>query len=587
MSIGLVVAFSSNPREGDMGDAPLGGPARNRWRHRRVGLYVTVGAVAALAAAASFSAVSLASAQTAGSVAVPATAPAGQYRVVAPTSTPIKHVVVLFDENESFDHYFGTYPNAANTDGSTFHAKPGTPKVNGLTPALLEHNANSYNPERLTHSEALTCDQNHGYTPEEEAFDGGKMDLFVQDTETDVCTGQPVLFGQPGLVTDYYDGNTVTALWNYAQDYAMSDNNYDTDFGPSTPGALNLISGDDGGGYAVSPSTVIPSPSAAVPDASSVSALNSQGLGTIFGDLDPAYDDCSDASHTSTNPVGVMTGRNIGDLLNRRHVTWGWFQGGFAPTSTNSAGYAVCGSSHDNIGGIAAADYSPHHNPFEYYKSTANPKHLPPTSEAAIGRTDQANHEYDLSDFYETIKDGNMPAVSFLKAAEYQDAHPGYSDPLDEQNFIVSTVNQIEQSKYWSSTAIVITYDDSDGWYDHQDSPRVNGSDTTADAAVCTSTPTRLGSYPDRCGYGPRLPLVVISPYTRSNYVSHNVTDQSSIIKFVEDNWLGGERIGGGSYDAIAGRLDAPGGVLDLHGSPNRNRILLSPTTGEIVSRIS
>jgi phospholipase C len=587
MGIGLVAAFRSNPREGDMGEAPLGGPARNRWRHRRVRLYVTVGAVAAVGAAVSFSAVSLASTQTAGSVAVPATAPASQYRVVAPTSTPIKHVVVLFDENESFDHYFGTYPNAANTGGSPFHAKPGTPKVNGLTPQLLDHNTNSYNPERLTPSEALTCDQNHGYTPEQEAFDGGKMDMFVQDTETDVCTGQPILFGQPGLVMDYYDGNTVTALWNYAQNYAMSDNNYDTDFGPSTPGALNLISGDDGGGYAVSPATVNPSPADAVADTGTVSALNSQGLGTIYGDLDPAYDDCSDTSHTSTSPVGVMTGRNIGDLLNTRHVTWGWFQGGFAPTSTNAAGYAVCGSSHENVGGIAAADYSPHHNPFEYYKSTANPKHLPPTSEAAIGRTDQANHEYDLSDFYETVKDGNMPAVSFLKAAEYQDAHPGYSDPLDEQNFIVNTVNQIEQSKYWSSTAIIITYDDSDGWYDHQNSPRVNGSATTADSAVCTSTATRLGSYPDRCGYGPRLPLVVISPYTRSNYVSHNVTDQSSIIKFVEDNWLGGKRIGGGSYDVIAGSLDAPGGVLDFHASPNRNRILLSPKSGEVVSRIS
>ena len=568
-----------------MGDASMGGPAKDRgsrWRYRR---YVVVGAVAAVGAAVSFSAVSLASTQaaskTADSVAAPAAAPASQYRVVAPTSTPIKHVVVLFDENNSFDHYFGTYPNATNTDGSPFHAKPGTPKVNGLTPQLLEHNPNSYNPERLSPSQALTCDQNHDYTPEQEAFDGGKMDMFVQDTETDVCTGQPILYGAPGLVMDYYDGNTVTALWNYAQNYAMSDNNYGTDFGPSTPGALNLVSGDDGGGYAVSPAT-----GATVSDAGTVSTLNSNGLGTIYGDLDPAFDDCSDTNHTSTNPVGVMTGQNIGDLLNARHVSWGWFQGGFAPTGTNSAGYAVCGSSHENIGGIAAADYSPHHNPFQYYKSTANPKHLPPTSEAAIGHTDQANHQYDLSDFYATIKDGNMPAVSFLKAAEYQDGHPGYSDPTDEQHFIVNTVNQIEQSKYWSSTAIVITYDDSDGWYDHQDSPRVNGSDTTADAAVCTSTPTVLGSFPDRCGYGPRLPLVVISPYTRSNYVSHNLTDQSSIIKFVEDNWLGGERIGGGSYDVIAGRLDAPGGLLDFHGRPNDNRILLDPTTGEITGRI-
>ena len=406
-------------------------------------------------------------------MAAPAKASTAEYKVVAPTSSPIKHVVVLFGENESFDHYFGTYPYAANTDGTTFKAKPGTPKVNGLynkitssgpTGPLLTANANQYNPKRLTHSQALTCDQNHAYTPEQQAFDGGKMDKFVEYTETDTCTGQPILFGEPGLVMDYYDGNTVTGLWNYAQNYAMSDNNYDTQFGPSTPGALNVISGNTGGGYAVNPTT-----GAKTTAPTSVSALNSKGVGSIYGDLDPAYDDCSDSSHTSTSPVGVETGKNIGDLLNAKHVTWGWFQGGFAPTSTNAAGYAVCGATHDNIGGIAAADYSPHHNPFEYYKSTSNPKHLPPSSEAMIGQTDQANHQYDLSDFATTLKDGNMPAVSYLKAAEYQDAHPGYSDPLDEQNFLVNTVNEIEQSKYWKSTAIVITYDDSDGWYDHVD----------------------------------------------------------------------------------------------------------------------
>jgi phospholipase C len=515
-------------------------------------------------------------ADTANSAVTPTTASASSYRVVAPARTPIKHLVVLFDENVSFDHYFGTYPYAANTDGSKFHARPGTPKVNGLSKKLLTHNPNSYNPERLTHSQALTCDQNHGYLPEQQAFNGGAMDKFVQFTETDNCTGE---YGPPGIVMDYYDGNTVTGLWNYAQNYAMSDNNYDTNFGPSTPGALNVTSGSDGDGYAVSPSTGLP-----VADTGSVTAPNSQGLGTIYGDLDPAFDDCSDASHTSTNPVGVMTGKNIGDLLNQRHVTWGWFQGGFAPTSTNSAGYAVCGSSHTNIGGAVVSDYSPHHNPFEYYKSTANPKHLPPSSEAMIGRTDQANHQYDLSDFYTTLKDGNMPAVSYLKAAAYQDGHPGYSDPLDEQNFIVNTVNQIEKSKFWSSTAIVITYDDSDGWYDHQNSPRVNGSNTTEDAAVCTTAPVRLGDTPARCGYGPRLPLVVISPYTRENYVSHNVTDQSSVVKFIEDNWLWGQSTGRGSFDRIAGSLDARGGVLNFQCRPHFNPVILNPTTGKVVS---
>ncbi|HUY48011.1 MAG TPA: hypothetical protein VMV92_20170 [Streptosporangiaceae bacterium] len=95
----------------------------------------------------------------------------------------------------------------------------------------------------------------------------------------------------------------------------MSDNNYDSVFGPSTPGALDVTSGNDGGGYAVSPST-----GATVPDPGTVSALNSQGLGTIYGDMDPAYDDCSDSSHTSSNPVGVMTGPNIGTMGGRSGV---------------------------------------------------------------------------------------------------------------------------------------------------------------------------------------------------------------------------------------------------------------------------
>jgi phospholipase C len=570
------------------------GPAMVRVRRRKVRYYAAITAAVVLGtgvAVGTTVAGANASPNTVRSVPVPTTSPAASWTITPGTATPIKHVVVLFDENESFDHYFGTYPYAANTDGTAFHAKPGTPTVNGLYtkitsagPAgpLLTANANSYNPQRLTHSQALTCDQNHGYTPEQEAFDGGKMDKFVQDTESaSNCAAGTTEFFAPGLVMDYFDGNTVTGLWNYAQNYAMSDNNYDTDFGPSTPGALNVISGSDGDGYAVSPST-----GATVADAGTVSALNSSGLGTIYGDLDPAYDDCSDDSHasTDTNPVGVMTGKNIGDLLNARNVSWGWFQGGFAPTGTTSTGLAVCGSEHENIGGVEVADYSPHHNPFEYYKSTANPAHLAPSSEAAIGHTDRANHEYDLSDFYETLKDGNMPAVSFLKAAEYQDAHPGYSDPLDEQAFLVNTINQIEQSKFWKSTAIVITYDDSDGWYDHQASPIVNGSNTAADEAVCATAAITLGDTPDRCGFGPRLPLLVISPYTRSNYVSSKLTDQASVVNFIEDNWLGGERIGHGSYDASSGSLTGPGGLLDFFTRPHFRPVILNPTTGVVVS---
>lgn len=315
-----------------------------------------------------------------------------------PTSTPIKHVVVIFGENIAFDHYFGTYPNAANTDGTPFQAARNTPKVNGLDHKLLTDNPNAYNPKRLTHEQALTCDQNHNYGAEQAAFNGGKMDKFVEKTETDKCTGQPVLFGEPGLVMDYFDGNTVTGMWNYAQHYSLNDNSFDANFGPSTPGAINLVSGNTHGVQAVNPVTHEP-----VSDAYAVQSPDANGVGTMINDPDPAWDDCSDKNHTSTDNLATMHGRNVGDLLNQRHVTWGWFQGGFRPTGSAN-GYAVCGTTHANIGGAAAVDYSPHHEPFQYYPSTANPKHLPPSSVQAIGQTDRANHQYDIADFNDSLQ---------------------------------------------------------------------------------------------------------------------------------------------------------------------------------------
>jgi phospholipase C len=491
-------------------------------------------------------------------------------------ATPIKHVVVLFDENISFDHYFGTYPQAANTDGTTFKAERGTPKVNGLTPALLTHNPNQYNPQRLTHDEALTCDQDHGYLHEQQAYDGGKVDQFVEHTNKDKCTGQPIIFGEPGLVMDYYDGNTVTGLWNYAQHYALNDNSYSSTYGPSTPGALNLISGQTHGVYAVDSKT-----GAKVTDAYTVPTPDKNGVGSVINDPDPAFDDCSDTNHTATNALAVMTGKNIGDLLNQQNVTWGWFQGGFKPT-TSAGGYAVCGATHQNIGGNPVVDYSPHHNPFEYYKSTSNPKHLPPSSVAKIGHTDQANHNYDLTDFDAALKAGNLPAVSFLKAGEYQDGHAGYSDPLDEQQFLVGTINKLQQSKDWASTAVVVAYDDSDGWYDHVMPPVVNGSSDPVNdqAAICGQKPP-AGGYVDRCGYGPRQPLLVISPYSKSNFVDHSLTDQTSILRFIEDNWKTG-RIGDHSYDSRAGSLTS---MLDFHHWPNPKPVLLDPKTGAVTSR--
>jgi phospholipase C len=554
-----------------------------RGTRKRLYTMIAAGAAVALAAALAIGA-SAASASNAPGFAgyhAPALVPASYYRDTNDTATPIKHLVVIFDENVSFDHYFGTYPYAANTGGTPFTPKPGTPRVNGLytkitstgpVGPLLTDNPNEYNPQRLTPAEALTCDQDHDYTPEQQAEDNGKMDMFVQDTENDDCSTTGEFYGPPGIVMDYYDGNTVTAEWNYAQNYAMSDNNWDTTFGPSTEGAISVTSGLSIDSYAVTPSGVkTADPTAITPD------------GTLYGDIDPYYDQCSDGNHTSTSLEGVQTGENIGDLLNAKDITWGWFQGGFAPTSHNSGG-AVCGAESENYAGEELQEYTPHWNPFQFNATTANPNHLPPTSEAQIGMTDRANHLYQLSDFFETLKDGNMPSVSYLKATTAQSGHPGESDPLDEQKWLVNTINQIEESEFWPSTAIVITYDDSDGWYDHVAPHLLNGSDnSTIDEAACAATPIRIGTQNGRCGYSQRLPMIVISPYTRENYVSHDLTDTTSVVRFIEDNWLGKERIPG-SFDATSGSLFAPGGLLDFNVTPHVTPVILNPETGAVVS---
>src|SRR5215831_10975048 len=165
-------------------------------------------------------------------------------RAAASTATPIQHLVVIFQENVSFDHYFGTYPFATNPSGEpAFHARSGTPTVNGLLAAgLLNNNPTAANPQRLDRvlPQLVTCDQDHSYKDEQTAFHHGLMDKFVETLAGSSCADK-------SIVMDYYDGNVVTALWNYAQRFAMSDNSFSTTFGPSTPGALNLISGQTHG----------------------------------------------------------------------------------------------------------------------------------------------------------------------------------------------------------------------------------------------------------------------------------------------------------------------------------------------------
>jgi phospholipase C len=523
-------------------------------------------------------------------------------------TTPIQHVVVIFQENVSFDHYFATYPNATNASGQPFTAAPGTPSVNGLAGGLLTSNPNGANPRRLdpaTISDVLTCDQDHDYTDEQSAFNGGAMDKFVAETGNGNGNGPTGVPCQASDVMNYYDGNTVTGLWNYAQHFAMSDNSFGTTFGPSSPGAVNLVSGDTG--------DVVRAIKGAATDGDVVA--DGKGGYSLISDAQPFYDDCS------TRDAAAMGGTNIGDELNAAGLSWGWFQGGFRPDAAYTGPVDTtlsydpesatqvkvkCSASHPigvALGGTGQwgtkGDYIPHHEPFQYYASTANPHHLAPTSLSAIGHDtatpglfDTANHQYDMSDFdslVAAIHSGSMPAsalpaVSFLKAPGFEDGHAAYSDPIDEQNFVVNEINALEQTPAWSSTAVVVAYDDSDGWYDHVFSGVKNPSHTAADtltgANQCGTGTTYLGGEQGRCGLGPRLPLIVISPWAQSNFVAHNTTDQSSIIAFVQQNWH--LPAIPGSFATTAGSIDDMFNFNPHHGGHNP-ALFLDPTTGQPV----
>jgi phospholipase C len=575
-------------------------------------------------------------------------------------TTPIQHLVVIFQENVSFDHYFGTYPTATNSSGQQFAAKPGTPAVNGLSTSLLTSNPNGVNPRRYDPtnvSDVLTCDQDHNYSDEQRAFDNGAMDQFPQTVGNGGGTTPEGGKCVSGDVMNYYDGNTVTALWNYAQHYAMSDNSYGTTFGPSAPGAINLVSGDTGG---VDMTHTANSPSiatAATPNAD-LTADGEAGY-SLTSDAQPYWDDCS------TRDAVAMSGQNIGDELNAQGLSWGWFQGGERPTTsftdaavaTGHAGQStarfvpdefkgqfykssphasdqgICNAVHPVGAGLTAPlatgtgqygykdDYIAHHEPFDYYASTANPHHLTLPTKAdgtvplnvlhtigtdtqhylnGVPQFDTPNHQYDTSDFDQLVfaigkgvlPASALPAVSFLKAPGYQDGHAAYSDPMDEQEFVVNEINALQRTPAWKSTAVVVSYDDSDGWYDHAYSGVTNPSSSVADALTrpgSCGTGTAVAGQQGRCGLGPRLPLMVISPWAKNNAVDHTLTDQSSITRFIEDNW-GLQRIAG-SFDGVSGSLNglfdftAKSGAGNAYDSaPNAAPFILDPTTGQPVS---
>ena len=435
---------------------------------------------------------------------------------------------------------------------------------------------------------------------------------------------------------NYYDGNTVTGLWNYAQQFAMSDNSFGTTFGPSSPGAINLVAGDTGNvGKTINGADTNGD---TVADGKGGLSLISRRAALLRRLLDPRrghHERPERRRPAQRRRLSAGAGSRAASGRRRRSrprrggaqptstFTPDQFKGKFAVAPASDQG--LCNAVHPvgaAIGGTGGHDRrwrrttatrtttsrttsrsSTTRRPRT--RTTCRRRRWPSigtdtqTTTGGVPQFDTANHQYDTSDFdslvgaiaHGYVSPDHLPAVSFLKAPGYQDGHAGYSDPLDEQQFVANEINALEHTPDWSSTAVVISYDDSDGWYDHVYSGVHNASNTSAVAtrpaaglpdrhgASAATPPTHppLAGENGRCGYGPRLPLLVISPWAKTNYVDHTLTDQSSILKFVEDNWKLPQIAG--SFAAIAGSLEQP---VRLQGPQARQQALfLDPTTGQ------
>jgi phospholipase C len=484
----------------------------------------------------------------------------------------IKYVFVLFQENRSFDFYFGTYPGARGLFSQSASKTPGfvqplvdtTGDVVSISPFLIPQTVTNTSNQTVQLYPEDTDSVNHGHT----AIDA-KLDLnskyvaqndryaFVEEGLAGTLSADGKTYTGPApteqqkqkgeLVVGHVDCTTAPFLWNYADRFTLFDNFFDTVIGPSTPNAIAMIAGQSGEtqwvkypelgsnntatgnqlpvtgdpqpfwGSALDvftpPAQKQPTEGGGAPSTNPSSNLTFASLPLSFmgnqvenitaEDLDPAFD-LADIQNDIKKLAGSQS----------KPVNWAWYQEGYdkEPTDKSTATHV---------------DYIAHHDAPQYFGYEANNPH------------ETAKHLKGLGDFYTAIKNKSLPSSGvFYVRGGYgnldglkprsaspsvqanfpgNDDHPGYSDLQISEALLADEINAIANSPYWPESAIIITYDETDGLYDHTQ-PIVRSWDGSGNAL----------------DQGPRIPTIVISPYAAVHTVSHEASEHGSVIKFID-----------------------------------------------------
>jgi phospholipase C len=535
----------------------------------------------------------------------------------------VKYVFVLFQENRSFDHYFGTYPGAnglfatypgasssdpysqpantqssfksviQDTDGSFKTISPfliprTIKNANGDTVQLypedtfsVDHShagyLNDFHADKATKSQPL----NDGYPLNEEGLhyatdQSGPSASIVGSNNTAPTTNPTLASKQKGqVVISHIDCDTIPFLWQYADRFVLFDNFHQTATGPSTPNAIAMIAGQVGDTQWVkhpdqAASTVTPSLS--IPNLNDNgpfpgSTLDKSPVKPPYGpdeaknpNTDPSFasdptfvqvpltfaslplsfmgQQASTITQSDQNPTTDLADveNDIKTITAKNpSVNWGWYQQGYGPEPfdgqpINENGVTLPSgvAGYHYTGAPEHASYIVHHNGPQYFGYVGdNPEEL--------------QHLHGLQQFYTDVSNQALPAnggVFYVRGGYYNndgllpadpnpnvkaatpgnDDHPNYADAQIAESLIADSVNAIANSPYWKDSAIIITYDETDGLYDHQ--------------------PERFRTYgPDgqpETG-GPRIPAIVISPYAAAHTVSHVYSEHGSVIKFLDE----------------------------------------------------
>jgi phospholipase C len=369
-------------------------------------------------------------------------------------ASKVKYLVIVVQENHTFDDHFGAYCKAAAGSNPTCNDGP------NCCEAAPAKDPSGASPVTLDDAAMGAHDPDHTLRCETAEMDTGKMDMYV--TGANCSNAGNFAIAAAGV---------MQPMWDLAAGGALADRWFQPVIGQSASNDM------------------------------------------FFARAQWVFDD---NVYSPQGAIGSMCGlafnfksytdKTIGDLLNTASVPWSWYMEGYK-TMSDAVAANTCPNAPPDCAAMLSTypcTFAPDDNPFEYYDSTR----------------DKPDHIRDYTKLAADLAAGTLPAITFVKAIGYRSEHPGQQDKLtDGIAFAKSVVGAIEASKYANDTLVVVTYDEGGGYFDHVKPPATNTVDNKP--------------------YGTRVPAIALGPFAKKNFVSHVTLEHSSLVKFIEWNWLG------------------------------------------------